>query len=139
AGMNSLSAAGEFAAEPAQAAAFQRAYRDVVLGGQTLAGTLDLVLQRFGAADVVRGLKHLIAALGHDLAAARPSTQPARLQALRADLYHLEVAATVLARCTSLAAKLGGGLDAAQLMRDVAGLTTDKWLTPARYNSLAAR
>ena len=143
AGLNSLRSAGEFAADPAGVATFQRTYRDVVLGENSLSKTLTLALERFGDAEVGRGLKQLIAALGHDLAAARPSTEANRLQALLGDLYYLEVAATVLDGCGELAGKLArefrSDIDGARLMRDLVSLSGEKWVSESRFTNLAAQ
>ncbi|OZI33090.1 SepL/TyeA/HrpJ family type III secretion system gatekeeper [Bordetella genomosp. 1] len=141
AGLNALRSAGEFAADPAGVARFQQTYRDVVLGETSLAKTLGLALERFGEADLSRGLKQLIAALGHDLAAARPSTDTGRLQVLVSDLYHLEVAVTVLDGCAELgerlAARHGAALDSPRLMRDLIGITGERWVSEARFTALA--
>lgn len=143
AGLNALKSAGQFAADPAGVARFQQTYRDVVLGETTLSKTLALALERFGDADLGRGLKQLIAALGHDLAAARPSTDTGRLQVLVSDLYHLEVAATVLDGCADLGARLssrhGTGLDAPRLMRDLIGITGERWVSDSRFTALASQ
>ena len=120
---------------------FQATYRDIVLGEASLARTLDLALQRFGSQDVGRGLKSLIGALGQDLAATRPSTDASRLQSLLTDMYHLEVAATVLESCGELSDKLAGQgekpLDSSKLMRDMVGLTGEKWVSESRFTKLA--
>ncbi|WP_144630575.1 type III secretion system gatekeeper subunit SctW [Bordetella genomosp. 13] len=141
AGLNSLQSAGEFADDAAGVQQFQSTYRDLVLGEQTLSKTLDLALERFGGEDVGRGLAQLTAALGHDLAAARPSTDANRLQALVSDLYHLEVAATVLDSCHELSGKLqqttGRGLDATRLMRDLVSVSNEKWVSESRFTSMA--
>jgi len=141
AGLNTMQTAGEFAADAGGVARFQDTYRDIVLGEGTLAKTLDLALERFGTQDVGRGLKSLIAALGQDLSAARPSTDASRLQSLLTDMYHLEVAATVLDGCGELSEKLAGkgepALDSSRLMRDLIGLTGEKWLSESRFASLA--
>ena len=98
-------------------------------------------LQRFGSQDVGRGLKSLIGALGQDLAATRPSTDASRLQSLLTDMYHLEVAATVLESCGELSDKLAGQgekpLDSTKLMRDMVGLTNEKWVSESRFTKLA--
>jgi len=139
--LNTLGAAGEFAADARGVARFQGAYRDIVLGESTLPKTLALAMERFGAQDVGRGLTQLVAALGQDLAATRPSTEPARLRALTADLYQLQVAVTVLGGCGELSGQLqasgGGAIDAPRLMRDLVGISGEKWVAPTRFATLA--
>lgn len=141
ASLNTLGAAGEFAADAQGVAHFQATYRDIVLGESALPKTLALALERFGGQDVSRGLTQLVAALGQDLAATRPSTEPSRLRALTADLYQLQVAVTVLDGCGELSAQLqaGGGapIDAPRLMRDLVGVSGEKWVAQTRFASLA--
>ncbi|MFC4297773.1 type III secretion system gatekeeper subunit SctW [Castellaniella hirudinis] len=141
AGLNTLDSAGAFAADAQGVQSFQDTYRDIVLGENSLGKTLDLALDRFGSKDVGRGLQQLVLALGQDLSSARPSTSPQRLQALTGDLYHLQVAVTVLDGCTELSGKLQakglGAPDNERLMRDLVGLTGDKWLNESRFTALA--
>lgn len=99
AGLNSIDAASEFGDSAASVQGFQNTYRKVVdsaLGSSSLVETLKLALERFGKMDFQRGLKGLMKALGADVAAARPSTDPRRLQALIQDVYQLEVFNTLL-------------------------------------------
>lgn len=121
---------------------FQSTYRDVVLGENSLAATLQLALERFGEGDFTSGLARLTQALGQDLAAARPSTEPARLQSLVQDLYHLGVASTVLDGCRELHARLGdqhGPLAGTpvQLMQQLVGISAEKWITGSRFSALS--
>jgi len=141
AGLNALGDASAFASDAAGVRTFQNTYRDIVLGENTLSKTLSLALERFGGRNIARGLQQLIAALGHDLSSARPSTSPSRLLALTSDLYHLQVAATVLEGCTelsgSLQARKQGAPDNERLMRDLVFLTGEKWLGESRLTSMA--
>lgn len=141
AGLNALSSASAFASDASGVLSFQNTYRDIVLGESSLGKTLNLALERFGGKDIARGIRQLIAALGQDLSAARPSASPNRLQALISDLYHLQVAATVLEGCTgltgSLQAKQQGSPDSERLMRDLVGLTDEKWLGESRLTNMA--
>ena len=105
AGLNTIGAAAQWGASGEDVAAFQRTYRDVVLGDSVLSQTLTLVVERLDGSTGEKfenGLKAMIFALGADLSAARPSTEPSRLQALVQDLYSLEVFATVLEGCHEL-------------------------------------
>lgn len=141
AGLNTLGSAGEFTTDAQGIQSFQDTYRDIVLGESTLGKTLGLALDRFGGKDVGRGLKQLVLALGQDLSSARPSTSPQRLQALTGDLYHLQVAVTVLDGCAELSDSLRaqglGAPDSERLMHDLVGLTGDKWLNESRFTALA--
>lgn len=142
ASLNTISAAAGYAGDARGVADFQRTYQDVVLGEASLAKTLALALERFGGKDVGRGLQQLIQALGQDLAAARPSTSPDRLQALMQDLYQLGVAVTVLDGCGELGEKMarehGKPLAADQLMRDLVNVSNEKWISESRFAALAA-
>lgn len=146
AGLNSLEAAAEWAGDADGVEAFQSTYQDVVLGGGSLSHTLGLVLERLGGAsgdDFVRGLNGLIRALGADLAAARPSTEPNRLRSLVQDLYQLNVTATILDGAKALAETLktehrAPGVDGVQLTRDLVVITGEKWASASRFASLAS-
>ncbi|MEC4720742.1 type III secretion system gatekeeper subunit SctW [Noviherbaspirillum sp. CPCC 100848] len=141
--LNTIGVAGGYASAE-DVANFQAAFRDVVLGQQTLAQTLVAALERFGAGDFSTGMQNLIKGLGADLAAARPSTDATRLQALVQDLYHLEVAATVLDGTCALAdtmVKRHGveSMDAVKVMTELVGITSEKWLAGARFTGIAER
>ena len=142
ASLNTIGAAAGYADDARGVADFLRTYQDVVLGEASLAKTLTLALERFGGKDVGRGLQQLIQALGQDLAAARPSTSPDRLQALMQDLYQLGVAVTVLDGCGELGEKMarehGKPLAADQLMRDLVNVSNEKWISESRFTALAA-
>ena len=140
--LNTIGAAAGYADDARGIADFQRTYQDVVLGESSLAKTLGLALERFGGKDVARGLQQLVQALGQDLAAARPSTNPDRLQALMQDLYQLGVAVTVLDGCAELGQKLaseqGTTLAADRLMQDLVNVSNEKWVSESRFSALAS-
>ncbi len=142
--INTIGTAAEGAQGHADVSRFQATYRDVVLGNNSLSGTLRLALERFGDGDFAGGLARLIKALGSDLAAARPSGDPSRLQSLVQDLYHLSVAATVLddsrALLEGLAAKHGLAPGSpAGLMQELVGVSAEKWVAGTRFTALAER
>ena len=141
AGLNTLRTAGAFAGDPKGVADFQRTYRDVVLGENSLSKTLNLAIERFGEKDVERGVKQLISALGADLAATKPSADPNRLQSLVQDLYQLEVAVTVLDGCAELSAvhqsRGGAPIDSTKLMRDLVSVTGERWVSASRFTGIA--
>lgn len=147
AGFASIGAASSFARTAREVQAFQATYQDVVLGDASLSQTLRLAVDRLGGADgenLARGLQGLILALGTDLAAARPSTDAARLQALIQDLYQLEVAATVLDNCRNLAATLAEkhattGVRPVELMKELISVSGEKWVGATRFTGLAER
>lgn len=147
AGLNSMGTAAEVAHTREDIATFQGTYRDVVLGDSSLPQTLKLVLNRLGGAegeDLAQGINHMIKALGADLAAARPSTDSNRLHALVQDLYQLEVTATVMDGCRDLGRELKqkhGAQDfkPVVLMNDLINLTSEKWVTGARFTALASK
>src|SRR5262249_47581028 len=122
-------------------------YSDIVLGESTFAQTLLVVLQRLAGAqgeDFKRGLQALLRALGADLSATRPSTEPTRLQALVQDVYQLEVAGTVLENCTQLSQTIAQrygieGVIPMELMKELVALTNERWVVPARLRALAEK
>ncbi|MET4580091.1 type III secretion system gatekeeper subunit SctW [Ottowia thiooxydans] len=143
--LNTIEVAKEGAPGPAGVVQFQAAYVDLVLGHATLAGALKLVLDQFGESGLEAGLSRLQRALGQDLAAARPSTEPAHLQNLVQDLYHLSVATTVLDGCHELLAqqKARFGLaeqgQAIALMKDLVSLSSESWVSSDRFVRLAEK
>ena len=144
AGLNSIDAASGFGHDAASVSGFQNTYRDVVLGAATLADTLRLALARFAEQDFERGLAGLLKALGADLAAARPSTEPARLQALVQDVYQLEVFNTLLHEARQLAGRLADAHGVARfaalpLLQDLVGFTAERWIGADRFLDLPAR
>lgn len=142
--LNTIGTASENARSKEDVEAFQRTYRDVVLGENTLAQTLDLALERFGDSDFAGGLKRLVQALGQDLAAARPSGDPTRLQSLVQDLYHLSVASTVLDGCRELCQRIdqqrGAPIEGSPvtLMQQMVRLSAEKWVAGSRFTSLSS-
>ncbi len=141
--INTIEAAAQGGAGAGEVQAFQDTYRDVVLGENSLAATLQLALGRFGEGDFSAGLARLTQALGQDLAAARPSTDPARLQSLVQDLYHLGVASTVLDGCRELHARLQGDqgplpATPVQLMQSLVGASAEKWISASRFTGLSS-
>ena len=142
--INTVGTAAQGARSREDVQVFQATYRDVVLGNNSLAGTLQLALARFGGGDFAAGLARLTQALGQDLAAARPSGDPARLQSLVQDLYHLGVASTVLDACKELHAKLGsqhGAMPGSPvgLMQDLVGISAEKWVAGSRFTTLSEK
>ncbi|MBJ7263407.1 MAG: type III secretion system gatekeeper subunit SctW [Burkholderiaceae bacterium] len=141
AGLNALSSAATFAPDAQGVERFLGTYRDIVLGESSLSKTLGMALENFGGQDIARGLEQLVAALGQDLAATRPSTEPARLQALTSDLYQLQIAVTVLEGGHELAATLQSKnlarVEPELLMRDLVGLTGESWISEARFTTMA--
>ena len=147
AGLNTIGAAAEVGADGTAIEAFQGTYRDVVLGEASLNKTLALVVERHSGpdgADFKRGLQAMIKAAGQDLAAARPSTDPTRLQALVQDLYQLEVTATVMEGCQALAQEMlarhdCSGVQPLQMMKDLVAITGEKWVSSSRFSGMAEK
>lgn len=143
--VNTVATASEGKATAADVVDFQQTYVDVVMGEATLNQTLLLALDRFGENELAAGLARLTRALGQDLAAARPSADPTRLQNLVQDLYHLGVATTVLEGCQSLLADLRArhacapDQGAVELMKDLVGISVENWLSPSRFTQLSEK
>ena len=142
AGLNSMQALGQATQSAEQVEAIQATYTDMVLGRATLADTLSGLLEQFNERDFAKGLAGMIRALGDDLSATRPSTEPARLQSLVSDLYQLEVTHTLLERCHEVSVVLQREhgkppLDASQMLQKVIGLTTERWINANAFTRLA--
>lgn len=145
AGLNTIGVAAGQSDSAQGIATFQGTYRDVVLGDNSLAQTLNLVLERLGGPqgeDLAKGLLGMITALGADLSATRPSTDGNRLHALVQDLYQLEVTVTVMDNCRDLAAGLATkyatpGVQPMTMMRDMIAVTGEKWVSAPRFTAMA--
>jgi type III secretion protein W len=130
-----------------QAPAFRTAYKDAVLGQDGLSATvrhmLELLPQGQGQ-DFLRVLGQLRQALGLDLAATRPSCEPARLKALVSDLFHLEVIGTVLDEAQQLSDTLvkrhavAAFLPTA-LTTDLLMIAGDRWVDGSRFETLGRK
>lgn len=140
--LNTVGVASTQGDTASEVARFQDTYTELVLGAPTLSQTLDLALSRLGAQNLQQGLKALVAALGADLSAARPSTSEVKLQTLVQDLYQLEVVQTVLDGAHELAEGLAvrhghQGLDAEGLVKQLVKLTGERWVSASRFEQLA--
>ena len=140
--INTIGVAARAGASHTEIAQFQATYRDVVLGEPSLAGTLKLVLGRFGDKDFVAGLQRLKQALGQDLSAVRPSCAPARLQSLMKDLSYLAMMDTILNGCRELQAKLAtrhgiSGMSPVTLMCALVEVSSEKWVSAQRFTVLS--
>jgi type III secretion protein W len=130
-----------------QAPAFRSAYKDAVMGQDGLAATvrhmLELAPQGQGG-DVLKVLTQMRSALGMDLAATNPSCEPARLQALVSDLFHLEVIGTVLDESRQLSDTLVkrhtvAPFSATGLTTDLLMIAGDRWVDGSRFEALGRR
>ena len=142
--LNTLGAASEGMGSKEELQEFQQTYTDIVLGEPTLVGTLSLALSRFGPKDFAVGMDRLVKALGQDVAAARSSCDPTRLQNLIQDLYHLRVVATVLDSAKELFAQLAArhgslGGDAVALTKELVTLSSEKWVAGSRFATLVEK
>jgi type III secretion protein W len=134
-------------ATPEEVQGLRSAYRDAVIGQPDLASTLRHVLDAAsggGADDYLRVLDTLRNALGADLAATQPSTEPARLQSLVSDLYQLKVIGTVVEQGSRMSQTLAqrhavppfkGTLMASELV----ALTGERWVDASRFTRVAER
>ena len=109
AGLNICRAASEIAQDLSGVERFQSAYRDIVIGATSLAGTLKILLERLDSqtgAAFSTVINSMMKALGDDLAALRSSVDKRRLQILISDLSDLKVMTTILEQCIELCATL---------------------------------
>jgi type III secretion protein W len=142
--LNTVEAAAEQAHSAADVLHFQSTYKDVVLGESSLANTLRLLLRRFGLEGFDAGRRQLIAALGLDVSAQRPSGDLARLNNLVQDLYHLQVIGSMQEDCRKLASYFARRFNIAtlspmQLMEDLIALSGERWAAAGRFVDLASR
>lgn len=127
-----------------QATAFRTAYKDAVMGQDGLAATVRHLLGLVPAgqgADFLGVLEQMQQALGLDLAATHPSTEPARLQSLVSDLFHLKVIGTVVDEAGQLSQTLVkrhgvAPLSATNLTTELLMLCGERWVDGSRFESL---
>ncbi len=129
------------------APAFRTAYKDAVMGQEGLGATvrhlLELVPQGQGQ-DFLQVLDRMQKALGLDLAATSPSTEPAHLQALVSDLFHLKVISTVLDEGQQLSKTLVQRhavppLSSTELTTELLMTASDRWVDASRFENLGRR
>lgn len=143
--LNTFDAVRELAPEEAQA--FRGAYKDVVLGSESLsdAGKHLLSATRGETGEAFMAtLKTMVSALGMDLSAARHSTEPAKLKSLMTDLYNLETIATVVDRCAELSQTLQSRhgappLKPTALASDMVALSGERWMDSSRVLKLGEK
>lgn len=141
--VNIIEVAREGARTRSEVVGFQSAYVDLVLGQPTLAGSLKLLLDKFGETGLEAGMDRLQRALGQDLASARPSVGEAHLQSLMQDLYHLSVAGTLLEGSGDLLVDMsrrhgvGNGVHPVALTKDLVTLCSETWVSSDRFARLA--
>ena len=131
-----------------QARQFRSVYHDAAIGSETLGGVVSHLLRLVGEANTGSSFadvhRSMIAALGLDLAAVRPSTDKAKLQALINDLYHLEVIGTLIEASDTLAGQLKSrhGLApfvSTRLTTDLVNLAGERWVDADHFKRLADR
>lgn len=131
-----------------QARQFRSVYHDAAIGSESLGGVVGHLLRLVGdgktGASFLDVHRSMIAALGLDLAAARPSTDKTKLQALVSDLYHLEVIGTLVEAGGALADQLQtrhglAPFAATQLTTDLVGLAGERWVDADHFKRLADR
>lgn len=128
------------------AQAIRSDYRDIVFGEATVADFMRKLLERIPDNQPEKFAATLDAtrdAAGLDLAAARPSGDPVRLQALVTDLNHMKVIGTVIEKCSELSQVLVArhGLDpapsATRMTRELVSVTGDRWVDGSRFSKIS--
>lgn len=135
------------ALQKAEATAVRSIYRDAVLGGASLAETLSKLLEAAHGGhpeDFIRVHESMVKGLGLDIAAARPSTDKVKLQAMASDLFHLSTISTVIQQCDGLAKSLAGRFPVkpvagSQMASELIKMTGERWVDGARFSRLADR
>jgi type III secretion protein W len=143
AGLNTLNAAAEYGPRAEDGDTFRAAYRDAVFGEGTLAESFKALLDRFGDQSFESGAALLLKALAADLGAMRPSLEPIRLNAILQDVYQLQAAGTVLARCRALCERLAREfllrLKPIDLTKELVKLTTELPPTEWTFSDMVRR
>ncbi len=143
AGLNTLDAAAEYGPHAEDGDTFRAAYRDAVFGEGTLAENFKVLLDRFGDQSFESGTALLLKALAADLSAMRPSLEPIRLNAILQDVYQLQAAGTMLARCRALCERLAREfllrLKPIDLTKELVKLTTELPATEWTFTDMTRR
>jgi type III secretion protein W len=140
AGSNIAGVADAFAGgDAARIGELRGTYRDAVLGYAGMTETFRGLLDKYGTDGLAQALRFLSAALGADLAAAGPSLDKARLQAIVEDIYRLEVLGGLAGECNAVMRHFdtpGRPCRGADLLEQVVGLMQDKWPTADKIGRL---
>lgn len=143
AGLNTLDVAAAYGPRAEDGDTFRAAYRDSVLGEESLAQSFKILLERFGEQSFESGTALLLKALAADMASMRPSLEPTRLNAILQDVYQLQAAGTVLTRCRALCERLAQQflliLKPIDLTKDLVSLTTEAIATAWTFFEMARR
>jgi type III secretion protein W len=132
------------ALQKAEATSLRSIYKDSVLGEASLAQTLSKLVQAADGGrpeDFLRVHESMVKALGLDIAAARPSTDKVKLQAMASDLFHLSTISTVIQQCDNLAKTLADRFSiepapGTQMASELIAVTGERWVDGARFGRL---
>lgn len=107
AGINiSETAAEYFDTKLADIQTLRDTYRDAVLDYKNLADAFASLTDQYDAKELPQAIKFLLDALGADLSAGGSSIEKSKLNAIRDDMYRLQVLAGLVEECDSLMEKL---------------------------------
>lgn len=107
AGINVSETAAEYSdAKLADIQTLRDTYRDAVLDYQNLADAFSSLSDQYDAKEWPQAIKFLLDALGADLSAGGSSIEKSKLNAIRDDMYRLQVLAGLVEECDSLMEKL---------------------------------
>jgi type III secretion protein W len=109
-------------------------YRRQVLGHDALSDAYRSVMDRYGEKEFGKAVSFLIKALGADMQAKGPSTEPAELKRINDDLFQLEVMGNIHRDCGELLERMDRvygqktSMNAHGLMDRTLTLKDDKWI-----------
>lgn len=107
AGINVSETAADYSdAELADIQTLRDTYRDAVLDYQSLADVFASLNDQYDVKEWPQAIKFLLDALGADLSAGGSSIEKSKLNAIRDDMYRLQVLAGLVEECDSLMQKL---------------------------------
>ena len=134
-GLNISQIAAQYAASnPDLLRKLREFYRKRIRGEKSLAETYSDMLEEYGTKDFEKTSSFLMDALGADMSATTPSTNPSELKEIRDGLYQLEVFNTIHDNAEQLLETYEKryqpekGHTAEDLMKSILPLTKEKWL-----------
>ncbi|MBC05426.1 type III secretion system gatekeeper subunit SctW [Thalassospira sp.] len=142
AGFNIASTASLFGAGNSERTqSFRDCYRGLIEEGQTLAQSFSGICERFGRDELPNAVEKLLRAVGDDLSAQGPSSEPVLLKSLIDELYAVEVIGTGLEQCDMLSENMERrfGCDSVEpvaVMQGLLDIAAAGWTTKDSFNRL---
>ncbi|MCC9620356.1 type III secretion system gatekeeper subunit SctW [Thalassospira sp. MA62] len=122
---------------------FRDCYRGLIGEDQTLAQSFGGIIDRFGRDELPNVVQKLLRAVGDDLGAQGPSSEPVLLKSLIDELYAVEVIGTGLEHCDMVAQSMERRFDCStvepiNMMQGLLDIAAASWTTKDSFNRLVS-